>query len=101
MPNLYLNSDNIVEVENLTNALTGELVTTATVNVTLTDLNGNEVSGATFPALLTHAGSGTYQGLLPNTLSLSTRKQYKALYTADAGTDKHRQWCVVYDVVCQ
>ena len=97
---LYYNSDNTAEVRYLTDSITGELVETATVTITLTDTSDVEIVGATWPLTMPHVANGTYRVNLPDTLTLTKGQEVKAIYTADDGAGRHREWCVNYDVVC-
>lgn len=101
MDNLYLNSDNTVEVRNLKNNVTDTIITTATVTVTVVDSDGVDIAGVTWPISLPHIADGLYRGNLPDTLVLERNQRVYATYVADDGPGFHREWCVVYKVVCK
>lgn len=97
---LYYQSDNTAEVRYLTDSITGALVESATVEITLTDTSDVEIVGATWPLDMPHIENGTYRANLPDSLTLTKGQEVRAIYTADDGAGRHRQWCVTYDVVC-
>lgn len=79
---IYIGNTSIIELQNLTNSVTGLAVTNATVVVTLTDGAGDEVSGQTWPVTLTHVAAGTYRATLENDIDLVAHRNYTA--TVDA-----------------
>lgn len=88
---LYTTSDNLLEIVGLTDALTGGIISNATVSCTLKTDVGGVVTGQTFPVTLTaQATPGTYAGTLKNTLALVNGGHYVAHVTIDGGTDKLR-----------
>ena len=89
---LYLGSDNIVEVRNLTNQATGVIDTGASVVCTLTDRSGNEVAGATWPVSLTHVSAGTYRAVLPDDLVLIDKRRYIATIVATGSGGDKKTW---------
>jgi hypothetical protein len=99
----YVNSDNVVEVQSLTDAVTSTLITTASVTVTLKDSDGVEVTGETWPLTLNHQGSGTYRGTISDTVmgNLSSGDTATATFTADDGAGKYREWCESIIVTCE
>ena len=82
---LYVDNTNVVELRALTDSVTGEAVTTATVTVTLYDAGGNDVTGATGVSLA-HDSAGTYRGVLPSSVALNRGQSYKAKVAATVGT---------------
>ena len=79
---LSLESNNVVELQSLTNSITGELILDANVSVIIYDLYGNEVPGQIWPATMTHAGEGTYRATLEPTMELVENYQYKSRVVA-------------------
>lgn len=71
------------------NALEGEWVNDATVAVTITDRDGAQVSGETWPLTLAYvtASNGRYQAVLDDGLSLSEKCPYFAAVTVDDTTN--------------
>jgi hypothetical protein len=67
---LYNDSDNLIQVNNVTDQKLGTAITGAEVNVTVYDRDGTEVSGPTWPVLLDEDGGGDYSGILPDTMVL-------------------------------
>ena len=99
---LYINSDNAVEVQSLTDAVSDTLITTASVTVTLKDADGTEVTGETWPLSLSHQGSGTYRGIITDTVmgNLAAGVSATLLFTADDGAGKYREWCESVITAC-
>lgn len=84
---LYTGNDMVLELSNLTNDVTGELLDAADVQVTLLRTDGTPVEGAEWPLSLLHvAGSrGMYRVTLPYTMILAINGRYTAQVTVDAG----------------
>jgi hypothetical protein len=101
MATLSINSDNVIELRNLKDTISGNTITTATVTVTLVDSNGTEVTGATWPLSMPHIVSGLYRAILPNELVLSNALTYVATVVADNGDEQHKEWCVNYSATCR
>lgn len=93
MATIYVGNDNVLKVTALADDA-GTYINTATVTATLEDESGAEVSGETWPITLSYvsASDGNYQGVLKDTLSLSTVKEYTAKITADDGANKKGYW---------
>lgn len=81
---LYYNSDNRITVTVTDEA--GALVTGATVNGTLVDLEGNEVAGATWPVALAEGDPGKYSVVLSQLLQVQKYQRLKFNVTAVSGT---------------
>lgn len=90
----YYKSDNLLEVDELKNKITGAYINNATVTCTVVDDQGVQVSGETWPITLNYvaASNGKYRGNLKDTLNVSLDRYYYAEITADAGTDLKRFW---------
>lgn len=69
---IYINSDNLLFVRGVQNALTNEFINDATVELTLLDSAGDEISGQTWPlALVYQTGSdGAYYGTVEDTIDV-------------------------------
>lgn len=90
----YLNTDHIIELETLTNGLTGAVINGATVTCTVYDADDTEVSGESWPVTLTEDGStGTYRGALSDALSVSNTDRLTAKVTATS-SGLTRTWFV-------
>lgn len=84
----YHNNSNVIEVQGLRNAITEEYVNDADITATMTDLEGNELDGETWPLTLTATGSlGVYRvvasdvdtaGLEQGVLIISIQGDYQA-----------------------
>lgn len=95
------NNDSIIEVYDLKNELTGDFLNTATVQVTLKDATGTNVTGDTWPKTLAYvtASSGIYRATLLYSLGLTADSRYTATVTADAGAGLRAEWNL--DCVCR
>lgn len=89
---IYINNDNVLELQTLTDALTSTAITDATVTVTLLDAAGDEVYGQNWPVTMTHISAGTYRATLEDGLVLSLHEEYTARIDVDAGGDNIGQW---------
>lgn len=91
---LYVDNDNLLEVRNLRDELTGNYITDADVAVTLFDEGGTEVSGDTFPKPLDYVADskGVYRVVLPYTLDLVVDGRYTAEVVVDAGSGRQGMW---------
>jgi hypothetical protein len=91
---LYLDNDNLLTLEGLTDAVTGLVVNSATVSVTLLDKTGAPISGETWPLSLGYvaASQGVYRATLRNELVLGPHRTVTARIVADDGPDRHATW---------
>lgn len=98
---LRIDSDNLLTVDGLYDNVAAEYANSATVQVTLLDPSGAEVSGVTWPLALTYvpSSSGRYRVVLPDALQLQNFQSYTAVITADAGADALRTWYMPVRVV--
>lgn len=96
----YLNSDNVLTLSGLIDSITSSYQNTATVEVTLTDINGNEVTGETWPLTMNYvsASNGVYRATLVDTLSVSAG-EYTATVTANIGAGQYRTFVVTVNFV--
>lgn len=83
---LYVNSDNLIQLDLLRLAATGGYVNDATVTFTLKDADEVVVvSGVSMPYVA--ASNGRYQGTLQDTVSLTTGLKYFLEVTATSGAN--------------
>lgn len=84
---LYVGNSTVLELVDLTEAITGEVQTAATVTVTLKDAAGAAVTGASWPVTLAHvvASPGTYRVLLDAAVEATAGERYVAEIHAEAG----------------
>jgi hypothetical protein len=88
---IYDNNDNIVSLSSVTNGMTAESVTGATVSLRLLNA-GAVVSGASGVSMVATSGAkSTYRGTLPYSLTLATGTTYTAEITVVSGA-LHGQW---------
>lgn len=92
---LYIGSDNTLELRELTNTVTDEYVSDATVEATLTTTGGAEVAGETWPVTLAHvepaegaAESGKYRVTLSDALEMTEGAFYIVTVVATIGAIK-------------
>ena len=91
---IYIDTDNVLEIEELTNGLTGAAITDATVSVTLLDSDGAEIAGESWPVTMSYIVGTTaaYRATLTDSLTLTDRQEVTAHIVADAGDGLHREW---------
>lgn len=80
---IYYNSDNKLTIT-VTDA-NGDPVVGATVNATLVDLQGIEISGQTWPVALNDESDGTYTVVLGSTIGVAPNQRVKCQVTAVSG----------------
>lgn len=84
----------VVSVEGLKNSITDNYENAATVQVTITDSDGDEVVGETWPKTMPYvSGSdGNYRVTLASSLLTDLDNNYSAVITADDGGGSNAQW---------
>lgn len=92
MLTLYIGNHNVVELQTLTNVVSGAADTAATVEMTLKDRNGSEVAGQVWPATLAHDTGGTYRATLDFDLSIKPRKTYIAEISVTGTGGERAYW---------
>jgi hypothetical protein len=92
----------ILELTGLTSSITGQLVSDATVSVTIVDAHGQEVAGETWPLTVSpvRGAPGTYRATLSASLAINPRQSVDAVVVADAGTGLKRTWHVTLQSEC-
>lgn len=96
-------SDNVIEIPELKNEVSNQIIVDATVTVILLDSGRHYVDGVNFPITMNHVGLGKYRAVFPNEIELNRKQKYNAYVTADynsEGTVLHREWCIEYTVIC-
>ncbi len=85
---LYVNSDNLIQLDALTLAADDSYVNDATVTFTLKDADEAVVSGASAISMgYVEDSDGKYQGTLQSTVSLSAGLKYLLDMTATSGSN--------------
>lgn len=81
---IYIENDNLLQLNGLKNEATGAYVNDAVVTGRLKDETGADVSGQSWPVTLQYvaASNGNYRVTLEETLSLVVGKKYVAEVTA-------------------
>lgn len=87
---LVKDADNLVTLICLTDTTDGSIITTATVDVRMTDLSDVDIAGTAWPISMPHVDKGTYQGSVPDTLVVTVGQQVKVIITADDGPGRRR-----------
>lgn len=86
---LFLESDNLIEVDELKFAADGTFVNDATVTMTLKDIDGNVLANALNVTLsYVLSSNGKYQGILDSTVPLVLGTDYFLFTTATQSTNK-------------
>lgn len=88
---LYVDNSNVVELQTLTNSVTGVADTGATVTVTL-KRGDAEVSGQVWPASMAHVSAGTYRATLDDDIVLVNRREYIAVIDAIGSGGEVGHW---------
>lgn len=93
---LYVGNNNVIGLQGLTNLLTGVADTGATVQVTLKDMGGNEVSGQVWPATMAYGtdadGVAGYYATLEDDLAITDRVPYVAHIDAVGSSSEVGHW---------
>jgi hypothetical protein len=92
---LIINSDNVIELPELTNGIDGTHVTGATVELTLLDQKtGVEIGNETWPLTMAYASGtkSTYRATAKYDLPLTHKEVVLAKVVADAGFGLRREW---------
>lgn len=82
---IYIGSDNIIALTDLINTTTGAPILDATVEVTLVDSLGEEVTGETWPLAMELTSSDEYVATLSHDLDIAPHKHYVATIVAVSG----------------
>lgn len=77
METLYIGSHSTVQMKDLVDTDTGDPVASATIDFTLYDRDGVEVSGQTWPLSLQPVSPGLFSGTLDATLDLKHNWEYE------------------------
>ena len=100
MQKLAINSNNVVEINSLTNTITGAYVDDATVTLTVRDLQtGDAVEGGVWPVNLLPVGSGgVYRATLDSFIELNKNREHVLDLTA-ATVNEQTSWQTVVPAV--
>ena len=93
---IFIDNDNLIELIGLKDIALNAFINNATVQITLTDTAGVEVSGQSWPVTMNYvaASDGDYRATLEDVLVLISGRKYTAVITADAGSDLLGKWTV-------
>jgi len=89
---LYKN-DNLIEVDELKDEVSGDFLNLATVTAILKDSAGAAI-GSTITLTYVSSSNGKYQGTVPDDLIVNLGDRITAEITADSGADKRAFWCI-------
>jgi hypothetical protein len=84
---IYIGSDNLIELADLTDTQTGDPVLDAYVVVTLIDATGAEVGGETWPLAMELTSTDAYVATLTHDLEIEPHKHYVATIVATTPDD--------------
>lgn len=90
---LYVGNSSVVELQALTNSVTGALETAATVTCTIKDSAGVDVAGMTFPISMPHTSvDGTYRATLQDGIAIIAGRRYTAVVDAVGSAGEVGHW---------
>ena len=79
---MFPDNTSIIELQDLTNIVTEEIVTDAVVTATLLDSKGDEVAGQTWPLTLSYVSVGIYRGVIEDDVEIVANRIYTAIVDA-------------------
>lgn len=89
---IYPGNHMVLELQSLTEVISGVAQTTATVSVTLKDRSGQAVAGQSWPAAMAHVSGGTYRATLDADLAVTSGTHYVAVVDAVTATGVTGHW---------
>ena len=92
---LYVGNDNTLSVT-LTQTSGGSTITDATVQFTLNDATGTNVTGLSWPQTLAHTSNGVYEVTLQETLAIVDKSEYTGIMTASTPGGLNGNWEDIY-----
>lgn len=88
----YVDSTMVIELRNLSDGITGEAVTNATVTASLLEAStGAPVAGASWPITLLHVEEGTYRGAAQYQAAVADKGKYTCRILANI-QGAQRRW---------
>ncbi len=96
---IYFESDNVVEVRNLTDIVADELIVGATVTAKIEDKDGNTIPNTSIT--LSDETNGLYRGIIPDTGAVNLTGDkcvYYLIVSADGGPGLKRVWKLLIKV---
>ncbi len=91
---IYIGNTTIIEMQALTNAVTDATVMDATVEVTLTDSAGVELTGQSWPLTLDHVTAGNYRATIEDDIGLLANRTYTATIDATVSGVGAGHWVI-------
>lgn len=82
--NLYIDTDNLIEITNVTDKLTDDLISDATVTANLYTAAGAAVSGGQNIDCPATSTAGEYAGVMPSSVVLTEDAEYEIRVTVEA-----------------
>ncbi len=88
-PAVIFNPDNpnVLQWGPVTNNVTGSVVTTADVDVTILNAQGSEVGGQTWPATMAHVAAGLYRVVLESDIEIVPHRPLTAHIVATVSSE--------------
>lgn len=98
---IYYGNDSVIELADLRDELTGAAMNSASVEVTLRDSAGQNVSGSSWPVPLIRVVGidGLYRANLPHDLGIARNARYTATVIVDGGAGLIGRWDI--PVLCK
>lgn len=89
---LVIDNNNVVELYNLKNNVSGEFIDDADVKLTIYDSNMDPVGGGIWPQNMDNRGTGQYRVTLEETLVLERGSRYTGVVTAKDTEGRQGRW---------
>lgn len=89
---IFIGNDNVVELDGVSDDITGDALDSANAQMTLVDLEDNPVDGQTWPTPLVSVGNGLYRGTLSFNLDLEHLNRYRVIVDIDAGPGRQARF---------
>lgn len=91
---VFVANTNVLEIIGLKSAVEDTFINDATVEVTVKDADGAEVSGQTWPTAMAYVATsdGDYRAILEHDLALTDKAKYTAEISIDAGAERIGFW---------
>ena len=89
---LWVNNDNTIEVNSLRNTLTNVTDNSASVELTIADLEGTPVSGQTWPLILQNIAPGRYVTTVGVSVVIEEEQDYLAVIVVTGSAGEYANW---------
>lgn len=89
---VYIANDNVLEVSEVIDSITGNIDTGASVSVELVTLDGVHVAGESWPLIVPHSADGLYRVTLSHALELKQARPVIAQIRITGSTGAKAYW---------